>query len=119
MKTRKNFWAAGVISMIWSAFMVFVEMMRYTNYNALLTLVGVVVTFLATYQVLRILQYVPDVLEKQETVRRAQRRVDDLIHKLDDDELAALRERLADTEADEFESIGLLLDNDRSKRKNR
>jgi hypothetical protein len=119
MKTWKNFWAAVILSGGWSAFLVFVETMRYTDYNALATLVGAFIAFIATYQILRILQYVPDVLEKQETKGRSQRYVDDLVQQMDRDQLAALRDRLADLEEDEFESIGTLLDNDRGKRKNR
>ncbi len=64
------------------------------------------------------LQYIPDVLEKQETLSRAQRRVDRVVNTLDERELDLLRDRLSDLDDYEFERLEDLLVEDRSKRKN-
>jgi hypothetical protein len=119
MKTRKNFWASLIIALGWSMLIVMLELLHASNIYGWALMLGPMVAFFATYQILRVLQYVPDVLEKQETPRRSQRRVDDLLSKLDEAELELVRERLADLEAGEFEPLGDLLDSSRDKRKNR
>ena len=120
MKTRKNFWASMMITMLWVILMILQEMMRY-DYDAPLVLIGVLLTaFFITYQILRILQYVPDVLEKQNSSRRVGRDpVDDWLETLNEDDLEQLRARLADREDDEFDSLGNLLAGKSGKRKNR
>ena len=118
MKTRKNLWAAMVIAGIWGAWFIFAEIMRYTEINVLAFIFGGFFALFLTYQVLRALQYIPDVLEKQETVSRAQRRVDQVVSTLDERELDLLRDRLADLDDHEFERLEDLLVQDRGKRKN-
>lgn len=119
MKTRKNFWASLLIAFGWGSIFVFLEMMRYTSIFAWAFFILPLVGLFATYQVLRILQYVPDVLEKQEVLRPSQRRVDELVSKLSDEELDVLRERLSDQPAYDYDSVGDLLVENRDKRKNR
>ncbi|MBZ0300687.1 MAG: hypothetical protein K8J31_13140, partial [Anaerolineae bacterium] len=69
--------------------------------------------------ILRVLQYLPDVLEKQEPVRPAQRRVDDLLNRMTEDELDVLRSRLADRDDPDYEPLEHLLAEDPGKRKHR
>ncbi len=116
MKTRKNFWASGVIALIWCALIVGLELFRYSNLFGWVFMVGPVVAFLMTYQVLRILQYIPDRLEKQETPQRSHKRVDQVLNQLNDTERELLRSRLA---AEDYEPLADLLVDEHLKRKNR
>ncbi|MAS32696.1 MAG: hypothetical protein CL610_01740 [Anaerolineaceae bacterium] len=119
MKTWKNFWGSAAITVIWGGYLLGLEMFRYTNFMFWAFTGGLVLAFILTYQVLRVLQYVPDVLEKQETVQRRQQRVDALLNRLGDDELELLRNRLVDDDGRTVESLGDLLEEDWGKRKNR
>jgi hypothetical protein len=119
VKTRKNFWASAIITSIWIAFIFVTMSLRGSTIGSILPFIGVVAVFLLTYQILRILQYVPDTLEKQQPLRRSQQRMDDLLSDLDDTQLDLLRTRLADREAEDFDSLGDLLAEQRDKRKNR
>jgi hypothetical protein len=120
MKTRKNFWASVMIAAIWVVVLILQETMRY-HYDAPLVLIGVVLTaFFMTYQILRILQYIPDVLEKQTPPSRVGRDpADDWLATLSEEDLEQLRARLADHEADEVDSLEHLLAGNSGKRKNR
>ena len=120
MKTRKNFWASVMVSILWVVVMILQESMDYVH-DAPLILIGAVLTaFVVTYQILRIMQYVPDVLEKQSPRRRVGRDpVDDWLETLSADDLEQLRTRLADHEGDEFDSLEHLLAGNSGKRKNR
>jgi hypothetical protein len=119
VKTRKNFWASLIIAFGWGCVFILLEMLQYTSVfwwaMFIIPLIGV----FATYQILRVLQYVPDVLEKQEVIRPAQRRVDEVMSKLTDEELDVLRNRLSDERAYDYDSLGDLLVDERDKRKNR
>ncbi len=119
MKTRKNFWASLIIAFGWGCVFILLEMLQYTSIFGWAVFIGPLVGVFATYQILRILQYVPDVLEKQQVPQRSQQRVDELLNKLSDDELDALRDRLSDQSAYDYEAIGDLLVENRDKRKNR
>ena len=117
VKTRKNFWASLIIAFGWCCLFVVLEMLQYTSVFGWALFIGPLVAVFATYQVLRILQYIPDVLEKQEVHRPSQRHVDELVNKLSDEELDMLRDRLSDERA--YDSIGDLMVENRDKRKNR
>ena len=119
MKTRKNFWASLIIAFGWGCLFILFEMLRYTSVFGWLFFIGPLVALFATYQILRVLQYVPDVLEKQEVRRPSQQRVDELMSKLSDEELDVLRDRLSDPHAYDYDSVGDLLVENRDKRKNR
>ena len=117
MNTHKTFWGSVIISGLWSAFIIYVEMFRYSNQNFLMALAGLAVTFFITYQIVRVLQYIPDRLEKQEPPRRSRRQVDEMLNTLDEDQLDLLRQRLSDLDEREYGSIGDLLVQDEGKRK--
>lgn len=119
MKTRKNFWASLIIAFGWGCIFIGLEMFRYSSAFGYIFLILPLVGLFATYQVLRILQYVPDVLEKQEVRQPSQRRVEELVNKLSDEELDMLRDRLSDEHAYDYDSIGDLMLENRDKRKNR
>ena len=119
MKTRKNFWASVIITCIWITLIFVTMFLQGSTIGSILPFIGVVAVFLVTYQILRMLQYIPDVLEKQEPPRRSQQHVDDVLRNLDDAELDLLRVRLADRQDDDFDSLGDLLVETRDKRKNR
>lgn len=119
MKTRKNFWASLVIAFGWGCIFILLEMLQSTSVFGWAFFILPLVGLFATYQVLRILQYIPDVLEKQEVHRPSQRRVDEMMRKLTDEELEVLRDRLSDQRAYEFDSLGDLLVDESGKRKNR
>lgn len=112
MKTRKNFWASGVIALIWFSLLVGLELFRDSNLFGWAFMFGPVVAFFMTYQVLRILQYIPDVLEKQQTPQR----INHVLDQLNADELDLLRDRLADQD---YEPLSELLVDEQFKRKNR
>lgn len=118
MKTRKNLWGSLIISFGWGMVFILLEMLQYTSVFGYALFILPLVGLFATYQILRILQYVPDVLEKQEVRRPAQRRVDALLSRLSDDELDALRDRLSDQRDWGYDSLGDLLVEERDKRKN-
>jgi hypothetical protein len=68
------------------------------------------VAFIVTHQVLRILQYIPDELEKQTPTRRqARSRVDALLDTLSEDDMERLRARLSDRAYDEYDTLEDLL----------
>lgn len=119
MKTRKNFWASAMIAMVWLFVMFLQATMSYRNDAPLVLMGAVAVAFFITYRILHILQYIPDVLQKQEPPRRSQQRLDDLLSSLDDTQLDLLRARLADREEEDFDSLGDLLAEKQDKRKNR
>jgi hypothetical protein len=119
VKTRKNFWGSLIISFGWCCLFILLEMLQYTSVFGWALFIGPLVALFATYQILRILQYVPDVLEKQEVHRPSQRRVDELMSKLSDEELDVLRDRLSDPRAYDYDSVGDMLVENRDKRKNR
>lgn len=118
MKTRKNLWGSLIISFGWGMVFILLEMLQFTSVFGYALFILPLVGLFATYQILRILQYVPDVLEKQEVRRPAQRRVDELLSRLSDDELDALRDRLSDQRDWGYDSLGDLLVEERDKRKN-
>jgi hypothetical protein len=78
--------------------------------------------FLLTYQIVRLLAYIPDMLQKPSDAAEKQKRgAEDWLDKLSDDELAGLRQRLREREADEdetYESMDHLL-RQRSSRRSR
>jgi hypothetical protein len=119
VKTRKNFWASLIIAFGWGCIFVMLELMRYTNIFGWLLFILPLIGLFATYQILRVLQYVPDVLEKQEVRQPSRRRVEELVNKLSDEELDMLRDRLSDERAYDYDSIGDLMMENRDKRKNR
>lgn len=109
MKTYKNFWATLLIAFLWGVLFIFLEIMQYTPLFGLMLLVAPLVACVITYQILRALQYIPDVLEKQESRRQTRRQMDSWLNNLDDAELDLLRQRLDDLEDREFASLGRLL----------
>jgi hypothetical protein len=119
VKTRKNFWASLIIAFGWGCLFILLEMFQYTSIFGWAIFMLPLIGLFATYQILRILQYIPDVLEKQEVRRPLQRRVDELLSRLSDEELDALRDRLSDERAYDYETFGDLLVANRDKRKNR
>jgi hypothetical protein len=116
MKTYKNFFASGIIGAIWIGLFVITEFIRFTHpgWFLLLCVIGV----LATYGMLRLLEYIPDVLERRPSKAHTRRsRVENWLNSLDDTELEALRERLRDDEP--VNTLEDLLADDYPKRKNR
>ena len=119
MKTYKNFWGTLFIAMVWGAFMIVMDAFRFGSNAGFMYLFGVSLALFLTYQTLRVSQYIPDVLEKQEPLRRTTRTDHDLLNQLDDEQLELLRQRLADLDAQEYESLENLLAESGPKRKNR
>jgi cell division protein FtsW (lipid II flippase) len=118
MRSRKNFWGTMVIAFLWGVFFLIIEGMRYTSSGPVLALGGLVVVVFLTYQLLRLLEYVPEVMEKQPSKADTHRsRVENWLNSLDDRELEALRERLHDDEP--VNTLEDLLADDYPKRKNR
>ena len=117
MNTHKTFWVSVIISGLWSAFVIYLEMFRYSDLNLVMAVAGLVATFFITYQIVRVLQYIPDHLEKQEPLQRSKRQVDEMLTTLDDDQLDLLRQRLSDFDERGYGSIGDLLAQKDDKRK--
>lgn len=119
MKTYKNIWATLFIAMVWGGFMVVMEAFRFGSSAGFMYLFGVSLALFLTYQTLRVSQYIPDVLEKQEPLRRSRGSSVDWLHDLKDDDLDMLRQRLADLDEQDYESLEYLLAESGPKRKNR
>jgi hypothetical protein len=116
MRTCKNTFASGVIAAIWISLLVVTEFIRFTHpaWFIILAVTGII----ATYGVLRLLEYIPDVLERQPSKADTRRsRVENWLDSLNDSELEALRERLRDEEP--VNTLEDLLADDYPKRKNR
>jgi hypothetical protein len=117
MRTCKNTFASGVIAAIWISLFVISEYLRFSIQPAWY-LVFIFGGLIATYIVLRFLEYIPDVLERQPSKADTHRnRVENWLNSLDDRELEALRERLHDDEP--VNTLEDLLADDYPKRKNR
>jgi hypothetical protein len=118
MKSRKNFWGTVGISFLWVVYFLIIESTRYNSNTPVFALAGLVVAAFLTYQLLRFLEYIPDVLERQPSKADTRRsRVENWLNSLEDSELEALRERLRDDEP--ANTLEDLLTEDYPKRKNR
>ena len=78
-------------------------------------LIAFVAALFVTYQILRILEYIPPVLHKQPP----RQRFDNFLNDLSAEEMATLRRRLmdADAEYDDYASLDALLHDNPPKRK--
>jgi cell division protein FtsW (lipid II flippase) len=118
MKSRKHLWGTLAVSVIWVVFFLIVEGMRYTSSAPIIALGGLGLAVFLTHRIFRLLEYIPDVLERQPTKADTRRsRVENWLDSLNDSELDALRERLRDEEP--VNTLEDLLADDYPKRKNR
>ncbi len=111
MKTRKNLWGTLILAMMWTTAVVFIV----GTSAGLPQLIAFVAALFVTYQILRILEYIPPVLHKQPPRQRIDRVLDDLSA----EEMAVLRRRLMDADADydDYASFDALLHEIPAKRK--
>jgi hypothetical protein len=122
MKSYRNLIASGIISLMWLAIVMVAAYFEGRFPLLFVVAGGLTVGFFFTYQIIRLLEYIPDVLQRPASEgEKSKRSAEDWLDSLSDFELDRLRQRLREQDAEEdetYESMDHLL-RQRSSRRSR